>query len=470
MRSSNSGRFREQVRFLRRQFLQDGDLPFTDVLSAEVISQALTAANAAWKDRIYTPLTTLWIFLGQVLDADHSCRAAVTRFIAHRVSRGQSVCSVETSAYCQARKRLPENFFADIARQTGQSLDADARSRWLWKDRRVYVFDGSTVMMPDTAENQAAYPQNVAQKSGLGFPIARIAAIFSLSCGAVVDLGVCRYAGKGQSELGILRRMGNFFRRGDILLGDRLMSTWQDIYLLQKRGVNVVSQLQIMRRADFRRGKRLGEGDHIVRWPKPSFIRSLSWQAQKQLPEFITVRECRVHIEQPGFRCKTIIVVTTLLDAKEFTKEDLADLYLARWNAELDLRSLKQTLQMEMLRCKTPELVRKEIWAHILAYNLIRTIMAQAAVKHDIEPRTISFKGAVQSLHAFQEKIEIQGQHNSALRMHFYQAILDITASQRVANRPGRFEPRLIKRRHGKYDLLTKPRKETKRMMMKGVK
>lgn len=226
MRSSNPGRFREQVRFLRRQFLQDGDLPFTDVLSAELVSQALTAANAAWKDRIYTPLTTLWIFLGQVLDADHSCRAAVTRFIAHRISRGQGACSVETGAYCQARKRLPEKFFSDIARQTGQALDADARSRWLWKDRRAYVFDGSTVMMPDTPENQAAYPQNVSQKPGLGFPIARIAAIFSLSCGAIVDLGICRYAGKRQSELGILRRMGDFFRRGDILLGDRLMSTW----------------------------------------------------------------------------------------------------------------------------------------------------------------------------------------------------------------------------------------------------
>lgn len=470
MRSSIDGRFRQQVRFLRRQFLQDGELPFTDVLSEELVSQAMAAVHAAWKDRIYTPLTTLWIFLGQVLDADHSCRAAIVRFIAHRVSQGQDACSVETGAYCQARKRLPENFFSDIARQTGQSLDDKSESRWLWKDRRVYVFDGSTVMMPDTEENQAAYPQNVTQKPGLGFPIARMAAIFSLSCGAVVDMGLSRYSGKGQSELGILRRMGEFFRRGDVLLGDRLMCTWQDIFLLQKRGVEVVSQLQIMRQADFRRGKRLGKGDHIVRWPKPSSIRSLTWQAWKQLPEFITVRECRVSIKQPGFRSKAIIVVTTLLDAKEFTKEDLADLYLSRWNAELDLRSLKQTLQMEMLRCKSPELVRKEIWTHILAYNLIRTTMAQAAVKYGIEPRTISFKSAVQTLLAFQVGIAIQGQHNSKMLLRFYQTILDGIASQRVANRPGRSEPRLIKRRHGKYDLLTKPRHETKQLLAKGVR
>lgn len=469
MRSSNLGRFRQQVRFLQRQFLQDGELPFADVLSAELVAQALTAANTVWKDRIYTPLTTLWIFLGQILDIDHSCRAAVTRFIAYRVSHGQSYCSAETGAYCQARKRLPEKFFSDIARQTGQALETNTPSGWLWKGKRVYAFDGSTVMMPDTPKNQADYPQNVTQKPGIGFPIARIAAIFSLSCGAIVDLGISRYAGKGQSELGILRRMGSFFRRGDILLGDRLMCTFQDIFLLQKRGVDVVSPLQIMRQADFRKGKRLGKGDHIIRWSKPYF-RSLSWQAQKKLPGYITVRECRVRIERPGYRSRVMIVVTTLLDAKQYTKEDLAGLYRARWNAELDLRSLKQTLQMEMLRCKTPELVRKEIWVHMLAYNLIRTIMAQAAVKHSIEPRTISFKGTIQTLKAFQGKIASQGQHNCALRMHFYHVILDITASQRVANRPGRFEPRLIKRRHGKYDLLMKPRDETKRRMLKGVR
>jgi hypothetical protein len=470
MRLSNQGRLRQQVRFLRRQFLQDGNLPFTNVLSVELVSQALTAMDVVWKDRIYSPLVTLWVFLGQVLDADHSCRAAVTRFIAHRVSHGQSACSAETGAYCQARKRLPEKFFSNIARQTGQTLDANTRSRWHWKGRHVYAFDGSTVMMPDTPENQAAYPQNVSQKPGLGFPIARIAAIFSLSCGTVVDLGICRYAGKGQGELSVFRTLWNLFRPGDIVLTDRLMCTWRELFTLKQRGVDSVSQLQIMRRADFRRGKRLGKGDHIVRWPKPLFIRSLSWQQNKQLPEFLTIRECRIHIEQAGFRSKAIIVVTTLLDADKYTKDDLAELYRARWNAELDLRSLKQTLQMDTLRCKTPELVRKEIWTHILAYNLIRTIMAQAAAKHGIEPRTISFKGTVQTLQAFQPVIAIKGQNNPELCWRLYHVILDAVVSHRVANRPGRFEPRLIKRRHGKYDLLTKPRHETKRRMAKGVR
>ena len=407
MRSSSPVRLRQQVQFLQRQFLQDGDLPFTDVLSTDVVLQALTTAEVVWKDRIYAPLVTLWVFLSQVLSVDHSCRAAVARLITHRLSRGQTSCSTETGAYCQARKRLPEKFFADVARKTGQNLDESAQSDWLWKDRRVYLFDGTTVSMPDTDENQDAYPQHDSQKPGLGFPLARIAAIFSLSCGTIIDLGICRYAGKGQGEISVFRTLWDFFQPGDVVLTDRLMCTWRELLTLQQRGVDSVTQLQAMRKADFRKGKRLGKEDHIVRWKRP-LIRSLSWQAQKMLPEYLTVRECRIHIEQAGFRTETIVVVTTLLDAEKFTKEDLAALYRARWNAELDLRSVKETLQMDILRCKTPELVRKEIWTHILAYNLIRTVMAQAATRHDIQPRTVSFKGALQFLGEFQRLIDYQ--------------------------------------------------------------
>src|SRR6476620_6606405 len=154
MRHSRQGRFRQQVRFLQRQFLQDGDLPFTDVLSEGTVTQALKALNVVWLDRVYSPLVTLWVFLGQVLSQDHSCRAAVARLIAHRVARGQRPCSAETSAYCQARKRLPEEFFAAVARKTGQALDEGVHDHWLWKGRRVLAYDGSTVSMPDTAENQ----------------------------------------------------------------------------------------------------------------------------------------------------------------------------------------------------------------------------------------------------------------------------------------------------------------------------
>ena len=469
MRYSNQGRFRQQVRFLRRQFLQDGNLPFTNVLSDRIVSQALTAAGAYWVDRIYSPLVTLWVFLGQVLSADHSCRAAVARLIAHRLSRGQRPCSAETGAYCQARKRLPEKFFSDVARHAGRALETNVDSRWLWKQRRVYVFDGSTVTMPDTEENQRAYPQPKVQQPGLGFPLARIGALFSLASGGVLDLGICRYAGKGQSESGMLRAMWSIFRPGDVLLADRLMCAWTEMVVLKQRGVDCVCRFTSHRKTDFRRGKRLGPGDHIVIWRKPTKPRTVDREMYDTLPESLTIREVRVRVAQPGFRTETLIVATTLLDADEFTNYDLAQLYRARWNAELDLRSLKQTLQMDALRCKTPELARKEIWTHILAYNLVRTIIAQAAVKHGIEPRTISFKGAIQTLEAFQPVIAIQCRRNAVFRTQLYQQLLDAIAVHRVADRPDRYEPRQRKRRNKKYDLLTKPRHEVKRRILIGL-
>ena len=466
---SNPASFRAQASFLKRQFLQDSDLPFTNILTEEVIAQALTALRG-WLDRIFSPLITLWVFLGQVLSADHSCRAAVARLLAHRLAQGQSPCSAETGAYCQARKRLPESFFADVARHTGRSLDSKVDPQWLWKRRRVYIYDGSTVSMPDTEENQAEYPQPRTQKPGLGFPLARIAAIFSLACGTVLDVGICRYAGKGQSELGLLRTLWNLFVPGDVLLADRLMCAWTEMVMLKQRGVDCVCRLTSHRSADFRRGQRLGKGDHVVRWEKPQKPRSIDRRTYDALPEFLLVRECRVRVKQPGFRVKSLIIATTLLDAEVFTKDDLGNLYLARWHAELDLRSLKETMQMRVLRCKTPELVRKELWTHILAYNLIRTVMAQAASKHGLEPRSISFKGAMQTLEAFQPVIALRGEDDDAYRARLYEQLLKAIARHRVADRPDRYEPRLRKRRPKHYGFLRKPRRQAKRDLVKGVK
>jgi hypothetical protein len=462
------GRLRRQVEFLRRQFLQGGGLPFADVLSADLVARALTAAGAAWHDRVYTPLVTLWVFLGQVLSADHSCRAAVARLNAHRAAGGQRPCSARTGAYCQARRRLPEGFVADVARRTGRALDDRVDPRWLWKKKRVYVYDGSSVTMPDTPANQAEYPQPAAQRPGLGFPLARIAAVFSLACGAILDVGICRYAGKGQSELGLLRKLLDLFRTGDVVLADRLMCAWTEMVMLKLRGVDSVVRLG-KRRADFRRGTRLGPGDHVVVWPKPRKPRTIDQASYDALPESLVVRECRVRIDRPGFRVRSLVVATTLLDPAEVTAGDLAGLYRQRWSAELDLRSLKQTLQMDVLRCKTPGLVRTELWAHVLAYNLVRTVMAQAAVDHGIEPRTISFKGAVQTLEAFQPGIALAGGRELGPRRSLYEVLLAAVASHRVSDQPDRYEPRRRKRRPKPYDRLMVPRAEAKRAMRKRV-
>ncbi|MFO0938364.1 MAG: IS4 family transposase [Gemmataceae bacterium] len=461
--------FRAHTNVLRQQFLQGGSLPFTDVLTDEVITSAL-ATVGGWLDRIFSPLVTLWVFLGQVLSADHSCRAAVARLNAHRVARGQAPCSARTGAYSRARRRLPEAFFSAAACSVGRGLDARSVREWLWKGRRVYLFDGTTVTMPNTPANQAAYPQVYNQRPGVGFPIARVGALISLACGAVVNLGFSRYAGKGEGEVSVLRRIWGVLASGDVLLADRLTANWANIVFLRERGLELVSRLnKAHRRADFRRGRRLDPDDHLVDWPKPTSIRSLDWKTYRTLPDAVTVREVRVRVAQPGFRTRSVVVVTTLLDPKQATKEELAALYWARWNNELDLRSLKSMMQMAELRGKTPEMVRKEIWAHVLAYNLIRTVMAQTAARHEIPPRSISFKGAMQTLEAFEPLLALGPMRGAADQRNLCHQLLDAIASHRVGDRPGRFEPRLKKRRKDYCGWFTKSRAELKRTMAKGI-
>jgi hypothetical protein len=205
-----------------------------------------------------------------------------------------------------------------------------------------------------------------------------------------------------------------------------------------------------------------------VIWHKPTKPRSIDKPTYDTLPDTLTIRECRVQIAQLGFRVKVVVIATTLLDHVAYPPSELAELYRARWNAELDLKSLKQTMQMDVLRCKTPELVRKELWTHILAYNLIRTILAQAADKHQVEPRSLSFKGAIQTLEAFQPVIALQGEHDSGRRLSLYHDLLDAIATHRVADRPDRYEPRVRKRHAKNFAYMRKPRAQIKRDMTKG--
>ncbi len=322
MRHSKRRSFRDQVNFLRRQFLQDGELPFTDVLTEEVLAQALTPLTG-WLDRIFSPLVTLRVFLGQVLGADHSCRAAVARLIAHRLARGQSPCSPQTGAYCQARRRLPESFFAEAARSVGRRLDDRAERPPAVAGARVYLFDGTTVTMPDTRENQAAYPQVYNQKPGLGFPIARIGAVISLACGAVVNLGFCRYAGKGQGEVSLLPPAVDVLRPGDVVLADCLTANWATLLLRARRRSGQPPEQGTphgglpARAAAGRLGPRcpLGQADVDPRAGSPDVPRA-----------------ARVHHGssrgsgrmQLGFRTRSVVVVTTLLDPRQTTKADLA--------------------------------------------------------------------------------------------------------------------------------------------------
>jgi hypothetical protein len=449
-----------QIETLRTQFAQADGLPFAEVLSAARIEDALREEKATWREAVYTPLLTLWAFLSQALCPDGSCRAAVARVLAWLVSRGEPPCTPKTDPYCKARQRLPESLLRRLVRQTGHALHEQAPAAWLWKGRRVKLVDGATVSMPDTAANQAAYPQHNAQAPGVGFPLARLVVVFCLACGTVLDAALGRYQGKQAGETALLRGLDDALEPGDVLLGDRCYGGWFDIALLCERGVDVVVRLHQQRRCDFRRGRRLGRDDHVVAWAKPA--QRPEWMDEAtyaRLPERLLLREVRVRVTQAGFRTDSLVVVTTLVDAAAFPAADLAGLYRARWHAELDLRSLKVTLGMDVLRCKSPAMVRKEVWAHLVAYNLIRAVMARAALDLGGEPRWLSFKGALQAVRAFAERLQ---EAAGAAAEDLYEWLLVVIGSHQVGDRPDRIEPRKRKRRPKHYPLLNRPRAEAR--------
>jgi hypothetical protein len=459
---SNLSRRARQIETLRTQFAQADGLPFAEVLSADRIEDALREEEATWREDVYTPLLTLWAFLSQVACPDGSCRAAVARVLAWLVSRNELPCTPQTGPYCKARQRLPEKLLQRLARETGRAVQADVAAEWRWKGRRVKLVDGTTVSMPDTPANQAAFPQHTAQAPGLGFPIARLVVVFCLACGTAVDAALGRYQGKRTGETALLRGLEAALESGDVLLADRYFGGWFDLALLHERGVDAVVRLHQQRDCDFRRGRQLGRADHVVEWAKPQRPAWMDMATYTRLPDRLTVREVGVRVAQAGFRTRHLVVVTTLLDPA-VTAADLADLYRARWHAELDLRSLKVTLGMDVLRCKTPAMVRKEVWAHLVAYNLIRAVMARAALEFGGPPRDVSFKGALQAVRAFGERLLGT---DGATAAELYEWLLIVIGSYPVGDRPDRVEPRKRKRRPKPYPLLTQPRAEARAALM----
>ena len=453
-----------QVSWLRRQFAQGLDMPFSDVLSAESIERVLDEVGGFFRERIFTPVTTLWVLLSQVTSDDGSCRDAVFRLLAFLARRGEKPCAPRTGSYCKARKRLPEQVLSRLTQETAAKMSVQAPAEWHWKGREVKVVDGTMLSMPDTPANQKAYPQPRSQKPGLGFPLVRLVCLFSLATGAVLDAAQGPYRGKGKGELSLFRKLRSRLQSGDVLLGDRHYCAYFDIVHWLGLGVDFVGRLHQARIADFRRGKRVGHGERPVEWARPKQRpRWLSKRAFRRMPETLLLRLIRVSVQQPGFRTQQINVVTTLLDCQLYPAADVATLYRARWHAELNLRSLKVTLRMDVLRGKSPQIVRKEVWAHLLAYNLIRAVIAQAAVKHNALPRSLSFKAALQTLNAFGMFLCLCGPSG----LHdLYPKILMLIASQHVGDRPNRFEPRARKRRPKPYPYLTQPRKEAKAALL----
>lgn len=436
---------------------QQGGLPFACLLSEDRILQAFGSARWFWQGWIYSPAVTLWVFLSQCLSPDHSCTDAVARLIAWRLARGQKPCSADTGAYCTAREKIPEEACRELVRDTGRHVEDEAPDDWLWRGRRVRCVDGTTVTMPDTPANQAEYPQPASQRPGCGFPILRIVVVFSLAVGTVLEVALGRYQGKRTGENSLFRTLHSSLEPGDVVLADRYFSGWFDLALLQQRAVDMVVRKHQLRATDFRTGRKLGWHDHLVSWHKPQRPAWMSREQYRALPDTLTLREVRVLVAQKGFRTRRLAVVTTLLDAEQYPRDEIAALYRRRWQAELNLRSLKTVLQMDHLRCLTPHRVRNELAMHLVGYNLIRQLMATAAWGAGKQPWTISFKGTLQT---FNHLLPVLA--TSMSTDDWCDALLTAIATHEVGYRPDRVEPRVRKRRPKNYPLMNRPRSDYK--------
>jgi hypothetical protein len=426
------------------------------------------AAGGVFRERIFTPAVTLWTFLSQVLDADHSCRQAVARLLAWRTATGLPPCAADNGASRQARGRLAEEALRDRTRQTGRAPMERAEKQWRWKGRQVKVVGGSGLPMPDTPENQKEYPQSPQIAAGVGFPLRRLVVVFGLAVGTALEAALGKFRGKGTGELSLFRSIDDSIEPGDVLLGDRLYADFWDVARAQARGADVVLRMPAGRAPVWCRGRGHSTANRRVWWHKPQRPSWMSEEASATYPEWLRLRVVRVDVRPRGFRTRRLVLGTTLLDAEAVTLEDLAELYRRRWQAELHLRSLKTTLQMDILRGKTPELVRKEVWAHLLVYNVVRIVMAQAARGVGARPDELSFAGALQTVNAFLPHLRTAAPEAEAAALGA--ALLAALAQHRVGDRPDRYEPRAVKRRPKKFPRLKEPRAEARRRLREGVK
>lgn len=399
------GSLPQRFRLVLASFLQASDLPFSDVLTENEICEAFEEEEAWFAQEegdIFTPALTLWAFLSQVLykGEQRSCLAAVSRVIVLLVALGRAPCANNSGGYCKARAKLSEVVLQRLATRVADGCQREVPEAWLWKGRHVKLADGTTVSMPDTAKNQAEYPQQAAQKEGLGFPVARMVVLLSLATAMLSGMAIGPYSGKQTGELALMRQLLVQLDPDDILLTDRYFCSYFMIALLLAQNTDLVARLHHARKANAYRLKRLGKNDYLIQWQRPPRPDWMDRETYDRMPRSLTLRQIEVRVAQPGFRVESLVVVTTLTDPKEYSRDDIAELYHQRWLVELDIRAIKCSLSMDVLRCKTPEMVRGEIWTCLLAYNLIRKTMLQTAMQCELSPRQLSLANAMQTMAA----------------------------------------------------------------------
>lgn len=428
---------------------------FSRFIPEDLMTKSAAGVNS--RNRLFSPMVTFWAFLAQVLERGSSCRDAVRRVAAWFELRfpGQQAPSLVTSAYCQARARLEDEALEKIGTHLADQMHRNTPESALWKGRRVRIIDGTTVSMPDTPSNQAMWPQPKNQKPGCGFPLLKLVGLFCLQSGALLRTATSNLH---QHESVLARMLHKFLDSGDLLLADRGFSSYLDISELAKKGVDCLVRLHQMRSADFRKGTRLGSNDRLVKWTKPArAARVWSREQFDALPTTLTVRMLRFCTQTPGFRSQQIVLVTTLLDPKLYPLEALAELYFQRWSVELHFREIKTLLGMDILRCLSPKMILKELTMQRIAYNLVRSLMQQAAISHHVPLGRLSFKGSLDSLHHFADVIAACS-GKARKQTHLRNQLLLTIAFDPVPLRPDRVEPRAKKRRPKNYHLLTRPR------------
>ena len=383
----------------------------------------------------YPPLKTLRLFVGQALGSDGSCQNVVVRQLAQRLSAGLSAASTNTAAYCQARMRLPTAIACDLLATLAAQLETMSPKVWRWQGRSVKLFDGTSMSMPDTASNQAAYPQSRTQAPGLGFPMVRIGALIGLASGAVLGYELTPLRGKGSGQQTVLRGLLNKVMPGDIVLADALLATWWLIHAISARGADVLMAQHGRRKSDFTQGQSLGKNDHLVQWPRPAKPQWMSEQEYAQCPAVLHMRESQVNGR---------VLVSTMRQPNYASAKALDQLYAMRWNIEVDFRVIKATLGMDVLRCKSSQMIDKEIAVGILAYNLVRWAMAASAVLAQVLARSLSFSAAKRLLEHFGAAL-LRGKSQDEAAL--VQALLQNIGKLHLRARPGRIEPRAKKRR-----------------------
>lgn len=451
-------------------FLTADGLPFANLLSAERIRRIFQKHDCLFGlNGVYTTAITVWSFLSQILrdGKEASCQAAVARVVSYCEQLGLLAPTADTGDYCRARAKLSVAALRELSGEVSEELEQAAEASWLWKGRyHARLVDGFTLTMPDTPQNQAVYPHQQAQQPGIGLPIARATAILSLATACVSNVVIAPYQGKETGESALLRSMLGSLHAGEIAVMDRYYCSFLMIALLLRQGTHTCARKHQKRHSDFRRGRRLGKYDHLIVWTRPQRPRWMDENTYARIPDTLELREIRFNITVPGRRTQTIDVITTLTDDTEYTKEDLAELYGFRWNSELDIRSIKSNLNLGHVRCKSPEMVHRELWTTLLGYNLIRTTAAGAALLHHKQPRQISFTGTCQYVLASWMQLSTRLVNPTAIDTYLRLMLRQIAECE-VAHRPGRLEPRALKRRRHGYKLMMKPRQQLRQDLRK---